>query len=319
VPWSVKLLAVLIPYSVMATAGVGYVLHSGLNRPPHPLEELQDQGIYEHIAFDGRRRENLPNIADTKETKKPDIQNPLVELASWMPRVKLGERQGFGKMDGIEVTPIDVTRRILDFVHLTEDRQPLKEQEVLVLRLKIRNTSGVIFHPDDPTFNRAWRKEVKPYTFLEIGDKQFYGVVHDPLTERVKGANYGELLPGGELETLVVAHESEKGERAVDLLAKLPSNTPLLWRVHLRKGREDIRLKVSGQVRTLWTTTIVPVSFTPADVRALGSTSAAIGGRPSAVSCRPQKNGKLGAGNGEHLALSHSPSLFPVPRSPPSR
>jgi DNA-directed RNA polymerase subunit RPC12/RpoP len=264
-PVSVWLLSILIPYSMMSTVAAVYFLQRAQEQQIHPLESLQDQGLYENIYFDGRRRDIVPNIGALKDKAKEAIQDPLDKLAPWMPRLKLGETKRFGE---IEVTALDVTRRPLEFLALPVDRAAAKDQEALVLRLKIKNVSGTVFHPDDPTFNRDIREpEIRPYTFLEIGEGRYYGFVRDPLTERVKGQNFSELLHDAELETCIVAFQGAKGERAVDALAKVAPETELVWRVHLRKGREEIQLKSNRRVRTVWTTTIVPVVFTAADVK----------------------------------------------------
>jgi hypothetical protein len=263
-PASAWLLSILLPYSLVVTGALIFVATRGQERQPHPLESIQDEGLYEDIAFDGRRREKIPDVADLKDPKKRDKIDPIKnELPASIPRLKLGQTGRFG---GIEVTPIEVRRQRLEFKLLPAERDAIRDQEALVLRLRIKNVSDIIFHPNDETFNRTAKNDV--YTLLEIGSGYFYGVVRDPLTERVKEQRFDELLPGGAMETLVVAFESPTQEKVVEALAKADPDQPLTWRVHLRKGREDVKLLHGNRVRTVWVTTIVPVVFTPAEVKA---------------------------------------------------
>jgi hypothetical protein len=260
-PASVWLLSILIPYALALTAAVVYF--ATRERPPHPLEAIQDQGLYEDIAFDGRRREGIPNAGeDSKDPRKQDRFSPTNELPAWFPRVKLGETQRYGS---IEVTPLRVSREKLKFASLSPEREAIGDQVALVLYLRLKNVGNLYFHPHDVTFNRAAKRDV--YTFLEVGDDRFYGAIKDPLVERLQGQSFSELPPGGEMETTVVAFESEAQQRAVDALAKASPDSPLTWRVHLRKGREEVALRQGGR-RLVWLTTIVAVVFTPTEVKA---------------------------------------------------
>jgi hypothetical protein len=71
------------------------------------------------------------------------------------------------------------------------------------------------------------------------------------------------------METLFIAAREaparggRPGGKAVDALRAAPAERPLIWRVQLRKGREEIRR------RRIWTTTVIPVQFTPAEVQTL--------------------------------------------------
>ncbi len=254
---SVWLSAIVIPYSIAATVGIAGLLYfrgtATPERPVHPLESLLDQGLYDELAEGGKK----------------DIIPPNSELPKDVLPLTLGVERQIGSLG---ITPLDVSRGQIEYAYSSGWPDPPRREEVLVLRLRLKNNSTYIFHPNDPTFNRAFRANYPPYTFLEIGEKQFYGIVKDPLTEQLQGQVFKELLPGDEMETLIVAGpERTPGHpSAVDALRSLKNekkNEPLLWRVHLRKGREEVT--VAQKKRLIWTTTVVPVSFTPYDVRDL--------------------------------------------------
>jgi hypothetical protein len=244
-PASFWLIAVLAPFTLFGPF-IGIAAYRFFERPVHPLEALPDTGIYEE-RHEGKR----------------EIAEPLQALPKDSSPLKLGQTARVG---GLEVTPLDVTQRKLTYLYRPVVSEHKGNDEVLVLRLKLKNVSEIIFHPHDPLFNRSYRGDV--YAYLEIGKSQFYGAVHDHMTERIDGQNFNELLPGAEMETIFVARESDApGKRAVDALKTIPTDSVLIWRIHLRKGREDVQLKSGGR-RRVWATTVIPVQFTPADVKA---------------------------------------------------
>jgi hypothetical protein len=167
----------------------------------------------------------------------------------------------------LDVTPVSVTREQLVYTFRTNG--PVEPgDEVLVLRLRITSRGQLVFPPSDPTFNRRFSPSAPSYTHLQIGERRFYGVVRDAFAERVKGQNFGELLPGDTLETAILAGPDSANagnDQAVAALAAATPTEQLIWRVHLRKGREEVA--TNGDKKRPWVTTVLPVAFTPADVR----------------------------------------------------
>lgn len=236
-PWTLKLLVVLVPYAVLLTAYTVYLLQ---NRPPHPLEAMGDQGLYADY-LDGSRKVSV---------------EPTMDLPS-EPVLKLGQTKLVG---ALEVTPLRITRGPWTFAYKNETRELESLQQGLILHVKCKNISKTIFHPHDPLFNRAG----KVYTYLTVGQERFYGPVVDPIRERIKGQDFSEYLPGDERETLIIAapQPGAKGELLAEI-DKLPKDTVLTWRVHLRKGQE----KVNKADRLVWVTTVVPVQFKASEIQ----------------------------------------------------
>lgn len=246
-PLSFWLIAVLLPCVVLLVPAIGLlayfkILERGQERAAHPLEALGDEGLYK----------------DLQEGKRPEVINPLEELPKDVVPLRLGSTGRFG---GLEVTPLEVLRQTLPYRYYRGAAGYVSNEEMLVLKLRIKNVSDIIFHPHDPTFNRAYKQGVQPYTYLMIGDKRFYGSVTDPLSERVQQQNFDELLPDREMTTIFVAAQDPAGNRVIDELRHAPPRQPLIWRVQLRKGREPIR------GRQVWVTAVIPIEFSPGDVR----------------------------------------------------
>jgi phage FluMu protein Com len=246
-------LAVLGPYAVVATVALAIALRSP--KAKHPLEDLADRGMYEALdrEFDEGGKERV---------------DPHIPLE--VPPLRLGE--GARQIGDLEVKPLRVTRQKLTYSYFQGERDWISKDESLVLHLELKPL-GLIFHPQDPTFNvsRAFRPG-PCYTFLEISGRPYYGPIKDVYSERLKGQNFAELLPGNALETIVVATSSEKEhEKAVQALASLleagEKDQPLTWRVQLRKGRDKIATEQRGE-RTVWLTTVVPITFLPSQVEA---------------------------------------------------
>jgi hypothetical protein len=247
-PAAVWLLSILFPYALVSTGVIVWLLWKGQERPVHPLEDLADQGLYGELG-EGRVR-----VVDPHEALPKDFTP-----------IRLGETRTVGDL---EVTPVEVVRQKLVYHYRDGKRDETVNEEVLALRLRLKNVSKLIFHPNDATFNRAYRKNAPIYTYLEAAGKQFYGAVGDPHQERVQGQRFDALLPGETLETVVVAaKEAPPGEQgAAAFVQALPPGERLLWRVQLRKGRGEVTLKQGGR-RSVWLTTVVPITFTPADIK----------------------------------------------------
>jgi hypothetical protein len=243
-PVAFWLVALLLPFAFIIIPVVSVVTYNRVAAPKaiHPLEFIQDDGLYREF----------------QEGKVPEAIDPIQDLPKDLKPLRPGQTGRFG---ALEITPLEIVRQKLPYSYYRGAEGYVSSEDVLVLRLRIKNISDIILHPHDPTFNRAYRQGHQPYAYLTLGGKNYYGSVIDPLTERVKGQNFGELLPGAEMETIFVAAQDTGAGRAADELKKAPSAQSVIWRVHLRRGREPIR------GRQVWVTTVIPIEFTPADVK----------------------------------------------------
>lgn len=267
-PLSVWLLALLVPYAVVATVAVVYLLQQQQrSRTPHILESIPDQGLYEDF-FEARQRVVMPPLKQAKEvTGNQKIISPTESLGKELPPLKLGETRTVGSLS---VQPVAV--RVIDASFAFRDGQkdvPLGK--ALQLELRVKNTGNLIFHPDDVTFNRSGGQEGKPvYTYLEWGRERYYGPVVDPALEQLNHAGCPALLPGEEGTVLVSAWANQDQKKfAVDAIKDGQSG---IWRVHLRQGKEDIVLSNSRK-RSVWVTTVVPVLIQVSDIKSVDGQS----------------------------------------------
>ena len=205
------LLIFLIPYSLLATGVVVYLLMNQA-RAFDPLERLPDP---------------KPNPKDGGP-RQLQVAHDL-ELPSKL-RTKLNQTLRIGD---VEVTPTKV------------EMTP----EHLILNLKVKNVSkDLIFNPISDDFLRYAVGSVsakKPYSFLQWNDKRLYG----GFPEWLQGAEGkeepfgGEIGPGQEELIRIVTQSSYKDE--VKPIADSKDN--LLWRVQVRRGLVDVRgTKVSA-------------------------------------------------------------------------
>jgi hypothetical protein len=251
-PASIWLLALLIPYAIGSTIGIAYLFQQQQrNKQPHILESIPDQGLYEDY-FEARRKVETPPLSKAGEKLSAGKIIPPTEpvLPEIVP-IKLNEKRRVGMLT---VTPMGVKREKLKYRY-RQGSKDLDAGEVLVLILQVKNEGPLIFHPDDPTFNRTLASESKApiYTFLEHGRDRYYGIINDPSLEELELPSLGSLLPGESGTLQVVASKSGDGKRVADLKPGIA-----VWRVHLRKGKEEISL-TNGRKRSVWVTTVVPV------------------------------------------------------------
>lgn len=254
-PVSVWLAALLVPYAIGSTIAVAYLFQQQQrNKQPHILESIPDQGLYEDF-LEGRRRETIPSIS--KAAEKP-VSNKIIPpnepVLPEMHPIKLGETRRIGMLS---VQPVKVEKQKLIYRYQA-GKTDVAGDEALVLTMKVKNEGNIIFRPDDETFNRAFNNESKVpvYTFLEVGKDRFYGAIADPAVEQLQLETVPTLLPGESTTVHVVAFRSGDGKKqAVD--AWKPGAQGI-WRVHLRKGKEEITM-LSGKKRSVWVTTVVPV------------------------------------------------------------
>ncbi len=250
---TVALIVPLISYSILATILI-FILYqqkeSLKQSLPHPLEMLPD--------LEG------DNVGARRVTvyyrTQPDIALPA-NL-----RVGLGESLRVGDL---ELTPLRVEQAVIGLTSPGGGANTQRHKS-LVLHLRMKNVSeNVAFKPTDPEFQRAWdatRVSGMPYTFLEMGDRRFYGgpirwTPDNPTGRRadvtLDGANLDrELRPGESMQTFVCTHPELK---AADHVAKHAGK--MLWRVQVRRGL--VRVKD----REVSATAVVGVEFTRDDIQ----------------------------------------------------
>lgn len=258
-PITVWLAALLVPYAIGSTIAVAYLFQQQQrNKQPHILESIPDQGLYEDF-LEGRRRETIPSIS--KAAEKPvtnKIIPPNEPVLPEMQPIKLGETRRIGMLS---VKPIKVEKKPLVYRY-KQGKPDVASDDALFLTLQVKNEGNILFRPDDETFNRAFSNEGKApvYSFLELGlvlgKDRFYGAISDPTVEQLQLETVPTLLPGESTTMQVVAYRSGDGKQlAADVWKPSVSG---IWRVHLRKGKEEITM-LSGKKRSVWVTTVVPV------------------------------------------------------------
>jgi hypothetical protein len=241
----------LISYSILATIAV-LILYL---RPPQPsLEYLPDVDG----DFPGAKKQKRASIS----YERLDPDSPLPD------RLKIGLNQSI-QLGDLEVTPerIELGRLRVRHPDQTVDVLP---GEALILRLTFKNISrDVVFSPNDPYFCRAWRssQDGKPYTFLEVGERRFYGGAlpwhagERPDERPVLERQYYQLLePGQQFSSYICTSPDEPAGK----LAGEYKGT-LIWRVQVRRGLVQV-----GE-REVPATTVIGVQFTAADIEKVQS------------------------------------------------
>ncbi|MFL5241711.1 MAG: hypothetical protein ACJ8FY_06355 [Gemmataceae bacterium] len=225
-PWLVPMLIIpLISYSILATIAAA-ILYTEKQRRIHPLEAIPDQGENK-----GATRSKAGAV------RLPDPAQPLPDRL----KVGLGNSITIGDL---EVTPEKVERRHIRYESMRQGISPDPTNfEALALVLRLKNISqDVVFKPLDPYFTRQWKPKnggLMPYTYLHVGDHQFYG---GPLSMsdvrdhqlRVAGQDLDEQLrPGEEFTTFICTDPDDPLKKALDACR---DSDPLLWRVQVRRG-----------------------------------------------------------------------------------
>jgi hypothetical protein len=262
IPGSLWLLAILIPYAIVTTLAVLYLLQQQHGqKPPHILESIPDQGLYEDF-LEGRRRETIPPLSKAGDKPPPTKVIPANEtLPPEMPPLRLNETRVVGDL---AVMPIEVTRQRLRYDY-KNGQQQVTGDEALVLRLQVRNEGKLVFRPEDETFNRAFLDNRVPvYTYLQAGPQRYYGAISDPSQERLSLASCNSLAPG---ETGIIHITAVRGsDGKTPVTEALATAQPLVWRVQLRRGKEEVSMS-NGRKRSVWVTTVIPITFQPGEVR----------------------------------------------------
>lgn len=270
-PWLVPLLILpLVSYSILVTIllAMAYLKQP----PPHPLEMMRDDdGINPPARRTGKER--VQRIHPWGIRPKLDVPPKL--------RVKLGESLILGDRligDQLQVKPLAAELRKVMIYTEGFPRPDPSPAETLVLHLELKNVSSdVAFYPLDSYFNRRFSSKFEenvPFTYLEKGNKRFYGGAAKFRTKRDPGESlelYGvdddldkklpqhtekELMPGEKFRTFVAcnADDSEVAEALANY------DGPLLYRIRLRRGLVTFKeQEVSASV-------VVGVEFTGKDV-----------------------------------------------------
>jgi hypothetical protein len=218
------LLIFLIPYSLVATAAIAWLIYQQrqVSTPAFdPLERLPEpKDPMDHKAAPGG-----PRRVKLEERVKHDSPLPDKLKTTLKEPLKIGD---------IEVTPLAI------------ERTPMGE---LLLTLKLKNVSRkVAFDPLPDLFVRYAARgpdDFKPYTFLAFGpdpSQRIYGA----FLEYVKtpqprgGGRFDGVLGPGE-EEVVRLRTDRKYKHLVDRLDR--RRGPILWRIQVRRGFVDVKGK----------------------------------------------------------------------------
>jgi hypothetical protein len=242
--WIIPVLIVpLISYSILAT--IALALAYLQPRPPHPLENLPDQG-------------DNPGASHLRQKQMIDFrQTPLLALPPQL-RVPLGQSVTVGDL---KVTPQKAELRKVVFRTTGFARPEPSTDDCLLLWLELENVSqDVVFRPMDRFFNRHWKQGTfesnMPFTYVELGGRRFYGGPELDERTTIDGQNYDTVLkPGERMKTFVCTDpEAHVG----NYLAGYKG--PLLYRVRVRRGL----VRVGN--REISATAVIGVEFTARDV-----------------------------------------------------
>jgi hypothetical protein len=250
------LIVPLISYSIATTVLLALTY---LNKPPDPLERMQDNGVYPAT----KKGENRQVFLGRDWPLRPLPDNL---------RGKLGEPIRVGQ---VQVTPkkvelARVTFRVPGF-------EPARSRfPTLILHLEFKNTSDdAVFRPLDRVFDRKMDQEHfqqdVPFTYLEMGKRKIFGGALGWPTDksiRLEGQDYDrELQPGESMESFVCLDPDTQDPDFLKKHADFDVSRykgPLLYRVHVRRGLYPFH----GQ--EVSTTAVVGVEFTDEDIQRSG-------------------------------------------------
>jgi hypothetical protein len=196
------LLVFLIPYAILATLVIAYLLVLlNQSRLGDPLERLPDPKPRDGGArFQERVQHDFP-LPDKLKTR---LQQPV-------------------RIGALQVTPVKV--------QLTASE--------LVLHLRMKNVSAdQVFNPISQEFMK-YTGDSPPYTYLDLGQKKIYGGFPEWLRgpEGKEERFGGDIAPGQ--EELIRIVTSPKFKDDVKRIAN--SQATLLWRVQVRRGFVETR------------------------------------------------------------------------------
>ena len=256
------LLTILGPYAVVMTIiAIWYFWkYHNYESSHHPLEMMGDVG-----------RVDLPRKKDGSQTfKMPPPDTPLPDHL----KVQLGA--GPLTVGDLEITPFLIEQGRFKFHSVLkngQDEARTTGKEGLILHLRLKNVSSQwAFCPTDPLFERSFDpqrhdKNSRPYTLIEVGNRQFFG---GPLDQQNMGAFKRMYVEGQE-------HDEDAlnpGEERVTVVCSNPTNDAVIpavtgskdvmtWRVHLRRGVT----RFHGHDYSV--TAVIGVQFNASDIKKL--------------------------------------------------
>lgn len=259
-----RLFVVVLSYAILVTLLLGLLLYSVRTAGPHQLESLPD--------IVPNYRETLPDLKPTLN-EHGEVIRQIVPRHAALPSghtLALGQSQRFGN---VRVTPLKVTREMLEFEHYAGDAARTRSAEgpVLKLWLRFENLSeDQVFAPLDRELlyfrgrTSADSFELRANNFVTPRDEERAGeaiLVYDlvldgewdPKDQSLGTLDSPRLLrPGEELVTYVPT----RAEGIEDL------EGDLVWRVHIRKGYHP----ESGRGAT----TLIDVAFHSGEIERRG-------------------------------------------------
>lgn len=256
---AVIVLIFLIPYALLMT-GVAVYFYWNAAQQHHPLEFLPDWPG-EHP---GATRKGQEKVSSVYERVTPESPLPA--------RLRVGLHRTL-RVGNLEVTPERVEQKKVVFCYDPPKYKPEPSSaDALVLILQLRNVSrDEVFYPTDPGFEARWTPgQPKPYTFLELGPKKFFGGALDwELTARKPGSKGAarEYIQGQEFDNQPL----QPGDKRSTVVCTDPNNAevlkavqknpgPMLWRVRLRRGLARYN------DREVCVSAVVGVEFTARDI-----------------------------------------------------
>jgi hypothetical protein len=223
----------LIPYSILTTLAIVYLLFFQGGSRPHPLDMMPD-------PVQGK------NSGAPKSVTRVIITYPLADHQ----KIKLGESVRVGKDGDLTVTP---------------ERIVLTDEGDLKLFLRAKNVStNTIFEPINEYFVKPNKAGTEPYSFVE-SRSQKVGNIYNSFLEYRK-ATHGDEVGKSSLspreETIIVLTTSFEYRKHVAAIAQ--ANDSYTWRVQLRRGF------VKWKGRELSATAVIGVEFTNAQIEREG-------------------------------------------------
>jgi hypothetical protein len=249
---STSILIFLIPYAAFMTF-VAIYFYFQSKQVIHPLEMLPNVGDEENPGVTKKGQQKLSKIVI--ERWKADTPLPANLRVPLHNTIHIG---------ALQVTPERVARGPLEYCYDSKSISPEKSRiDALILTLHLKNNSSdQSFFPTDRSFNAKWRNQPKPYTYLEVGSRKFYGGPLDwPSGEKLREFIRGQekdnqpLEPGEERSTVICTDASpEVIKTAQDYRG------PILWRVRLRRGLVPFR------DREVSVSAVIGVEFSTRDI-----------------------------------------------------
>jgi hypothetical protein len=207
------LLIFLIPYSVVATVAVVWLIYQQRSQPA-PFDPLE-------LLPDTEPGEGRPLRLKDRRTR---VDEPLPE------KLKTSLKQSL-TVGAVKVTPLLI------------DRTPRGE---LVLLVKLRNVSrNLAFNPlprSFLTYQEGNPHSRKPYSFVEIGRNHLYNpsLEWKETPPRLGGPPFNGVLGPGEEVTVLLRTPDKKGY--ADLVNNLErSQGEVVWRLHVRRGFVQVK------------------------------------------------------------------------------